>query len=239
MNPLVLSLLASLSTLIGLIFVKKTNKNIITFSFAFASGVMISISIFDLIPESFIKLSIYFKTFPTILLVLIFISLGVIISMLIDKYINNDNNIYRVGVISMIAVIIHNIPEGVATFIAGTIDIELGFTLAISIALHNIPEGIIISLPIYYSTRSLNRAFIYTFIAGISEFLGAIIACIFLKNYIKDFFIGILFSIIAGIMIQVSFYELIPNFINEKSRRAVVGYFIVGFVLMLISIIII
>lgn len=238
MNSLLLSLFASLSTLIGLIFIKCNSKKVISYSFAFASGVMISVSLFDLIPESFYKLSFYFKIFPNILIVLIFIVFGVIISMLIDKYITVDNNIYRVGIISMIAIIMHNIPEGVATFIACNIDIKLGITLATSIALHNIPEGVIVALPIYYSTNSFKRAFIYTFMAGFSEFAGSLVALFFLKDYINNFFIGIILSVIAGIMIQVSIYELIPNFIKEKSRR-VVGYFMVGFIIMLISIFVI
>ena len=238
MNPLILSLCASISTLIGFVMIKCSKKDIIKSSFALASGVMISVSIFDLIPESFIKLNSYFNIIPAILIMFIFFSLGVIISMLIDKYIISDNEIYRVGVISMIAVIIHNIPEGIATYIASNIDIKLGLNLAISIALHNIPEGIIIALPIYYSTKSKSRAFIYTFVAGMSEFIGALFSFIFLKDMINNLFIGIILSIIAGIMIQVSFYELIPNFIKEKSRR-VVGYFLVGFILMLLSIIII
>ena len=238
MNPLILSLCASISTLIGFVMIKCSKKDIIKSSFALASGVMISVSIFDLIPESFIKLNSYFNIIPAILIMFIFFSLGVIISMLIDKYIISDNEIYRVGVISMIAVIIHNIPEGIATYIASNIDIKLGLNLAISIALHNIPEGIIIALPIYYSTKSKSRAFIYTFVAGMSEFIGALFSFFFLKDMINNLFIGIILSIIAGIMIQVSFYELIPNFIKEKSRR-VVGYFLVGFILMLLSIIII
>lgn len=138
----------------------------------------------------------------------------------------------------MIAIIMHNIPEGVATFIACNIDIKLGITLATSIALHNIPEGVIVALPIYYSTNSFKRAFIYTFMAGFSEFAGSLVALFFLKDYINNFFIGIILSVIAGIMIQVSIYELIPNFIKEKSRR-VVGYFMVGFIIMLISIFVI
>ena len=238
MNPLIISLCASISTLIGFVMIKCHKKDIIKSSFALASGVMISVSIFDLIPESFIKLNGYFNIIPAILIMYIFLSLGVIISMLIDKYIISDNEIYRVGVISMIAVIIHNIPEGIATYIASNIDIKLGLNLAISIALHNIPEGIIIALPIYYSTKSKSRAFIYTFIAGMSEFIGSLFSFIFLKDMINNLFIGIMLSIIAGIMIQVSFYELIPNFIKEKSR-SVVGYFIVGFIIMFLSIIII
>ena len=77
--------------------------------------------------------------------------------MLIDYYlpdkpsISSDKKLYKVGFISMIAIILHNIPEGIATFVATNSDITLGISLAIAIAMHNIPEGISISVPIYYS----------------------------------------------------------------------------------------
>lgn len=239
MNPLILSFLASISTIIGLLFIKiKNTKNILCFAFSFASGVMITVSLFDLIPESFIKLNMYFNIFPAIIILLIFFSIGIIISMLIDKYIPSSDQIYRVGVISMIAIIIHNIPEGIATYIAGSVDIKLGINLSLSIALHNIPEGIIIALPIYYSTKSKSRAIIYTTIAGLSEFIGSLFSFLFLKDVVNNLFIGLMLSIIAGIMIQISFYELIPNALKIKSR-GIVGYFILGITVMLLSIILI
>ena len=239
MNPLFISFLASLSTTIGSIIVFfKRNNNILCFSLMFASGVMITVSIFDLIPEAFIKLNSYFNFIPSILLLSIFFCIGIIISSLIDKYVPNNDEIYRVGVINLIAIILHNIPEGIVTYLAGCVDIRLGITLAISIALHNIPEGIAIALPIYYSSNNKLKAIIYTMTAGISEFLGSIIALLFLKNYLTNQFIGLILSIIAGIMIQISFYELIPNALKLKNRRVVV-YFILGAIMMLLSIIII
>lgn len=240
MNPLMLSFLSSLSTMIGsiIIFFRKS-KNILCFSLSFASGVMITVSILDLIPESFIKLNSYFNLFPSILMLGIFFSIGVIISFLIDKYIpDNTDQIYRVGVISLVAIIIHNIPEGIATYIAGSVDIKLGITLAISIALHNIPEGIAVALPIYYSTKSKFKAILYTSIAGLSEFFGALLALMFLKNLINNLFIGMILAIIAGIMFQISMYELLPNALTLKNKKMGI-YFILGTIIMFMSIILI
>ena len=177
--------LAGLSTMIGslLIFYKKKTDNIITTSLAFASGVMMCVSITDLIPESISSLKTNFYVIPSILISLIFIVIGIIISISIDKYLleNKDNNkLYRVGIISMLAIILHNIPEGIATFMASTTDISLGISLAIAIALHNIPEGISISIPIYYATNSRIKALSYTFLSGMSELVGAIITYLFL-----------------------------------------------------------
>lgn len=115
--PFILTSLAGLATLIGIIpiFIKIKNKDyIIAASCAFASGVMICISIFDLIPESIRYLSSSFNSFLVISLCFIFLIIGIIISMLLDNYIdkvNNNSSLFKVGILSMIAIILHNIPE--------------------------------------------------------------------------------------------------------------------------------
>ena len=154
----ILTTLAGLSTLIGTIpiFIKnKTNKIIIS-SLSFAAGVMITVSITDLIPESLNYITKTFKIIPTLLIIGIFISLGIILSMTIDKYINpnREGELYKVGIISMIAIILHNIPEGIITYLSTEKNIKLGISLTIAIALHNIPEGISIAVPIYYGRKS-------------------------------------------------------------------------------------
>ena len=233
---LTLSLIAGLSTIIGSIFIFfKKDKSILLNSFAFAAGVMITVSLIDLIPESFSYLSTYYYPFPALLFVLICFVIGVLISSFIDYYIPENNPIYKIGIISLIAIIMHNIPEGMATFIASNTDIKLGITLTIAIALHNIPEGITIALPIFYSTKSRKRALLYTTIAGLSEFFGALITCIFLKDYITYKFMGYLLAIIAGIMIQISFYELLPEVWKTRQKRGIL-YFLLGSIIMFLSI---
>ena len=233
---LTLSLIAGLSTIIGSIFIFfKKDKSILLNSFAFAAGVMITVSLIDLIPESFSYLSTYYYPFPALLFVLICFVIGVLISSFIDYYIPENNPIYKIGIISLIAIIMHNIPEGMATFIASDTDIKLGITLTIAIALHNIPEGITIALPIFYSTKSRKRALLYTTIAGLSEFFGALITCIFLKDYITYKFMGYLLAIIAGIMIQISFYELLPEVWKARQKRGIL-YFLLGSIIMFLSI---
>ena len=131
--------------------------------------------------------------------------------MLIDYKIPIYERLYKVGIVSMLAIIIHNIPEGIATFIATTSDIDLGLSLALAISFHNIPEGIAIAVPIYYSTKSKKKTLLYTLISALSEPFGALICFIFLKKYITIKMLGILFSMIAGIMLHISICELLPN----------------------------
>lgn len=221
-----------------LIFTKKKNVNIIIASLAFAAGVMTCVSLTDLLPEATNLLLKSFYHIPVILICLIFVVIGILISMGIDKYIpttDNNNKLYRVGLISMLAIILHNIPEGIATFMASNANMKLGISLAIAIAFHNIPEGISISIPIYYSTNSRLKAVGYTFLSGMSELLGAIITYLFLSKFINPIFMGILFSLIAGIMIHISIYELLPASLNYKNKKLTIVFFTIGCIFMLIN----
>lgn len=241
MYSLLVSFFAGLATMFGSVFIffKKTDKRILISSLAFAAGVMICVSFTDLLPSSFNMLNSIYQEFMCVLLMMTFFCLGVVLSMLIDKYLPDNscsnNNLYRVGLISMLAIILHNIPEGIATYMASSTDIKLGITLAIAISLHNIPEGISISVPIYYATSSRLKSLSYTFISGISELFGAVLACLFFSRYINDFFMGCLFSLIAGIMIHISIYELIPTSFSYKKNSITIIFIILGFIFMFFS----
>ena len=237
---LILTSLAGLATLIGIIpiFVKIKNKEyIIASACAFASGVMICISIFDLIPESITYLSNNFNPFLIITLCFIFIVIGIILSMILDNYIDKvskNSSLFKIGILSMIAIILHNIPEGIVTFIVSNKNIMLGISICIAIALHNTPEGISIAIPIYYSTKSKKKAIFYTFLASLSEPFGAILTGLFLINYVNDTILGLLFAFIAGIMIQISSGKLLPTGNNYNKNLSII-FFIIGFIVMLFS----
>ena len=135
----------------------------------------------------------------------------------------------------MLAIIIHNIPEGIATFMATNTNIVLGISLTIAIALHNIPEGISISIPIYYATNSKFKAIFYTFISAVSEPFGALLTYLFLSNYIIDRIMGFLFGVIAGIMIHISMYELLPTSKSYNKLNITYLFFLLGAILMIIN----
>lgn len=237
-----LTTLAGFSTLLGtiLIFFKFKNKNkIIANSLSFAAGVMITVSVLDLVPESIKLLRPTSTPFWTITLSFLFIIIGIVISSLIDYYLPsnsyNNDNLYKVGIISMLAIIIHNIPEGIATFIATNSNVFLGFSLALAIALHNIPEGISISVPIYYATSNKKKALLYTLVSALSEPIGAVLAYLFLSKFINNTILGLLFSLIAGIMLQISFCELLPG--SKKYNINTTFFFILGVLIMIFNLI--
>lgn len=234
-----LTTLAGLSTLIGafVIFISKKKKDsIIIGSLGFASGVMIMVSFSDLIPNSYTLFSNTYSVIVSILLLLIAMNIGVILSKSINKLIpSNNNELYRVGILSMLAIMLHNIPEGIATYITNCSNITLGLSLTIAIAAHNIPEGISISVPIFYATGSKLKAFLYTFISGISELIGAIIAALFLAPFVTDTLMAFLYAIIAGIMIYLSITELLKTSLDYNKKNLTWFYFMIGFIFILIS----
>lgn len=242
-----LSTLAGLATLLGflpLLFNLHNEQNIILKALAFASGVMLTVSFIDLIPESYKLLTIIFKGFPALLLLLIFLVIGIIFSILIDKFLPTNNTdqisnkkLFRLGIVSMLAIIIHNIPEGIATFLSASANQKLGLSLALAISFHNIPEGISIAIPIYFSTKNKKKAFLYTFISGFSEPIGSLIAYLFLAKYMNNFLMSILLSFIAGLMIHISLFELLKESISYQKKKKTIIFFFIGSLFMLISII--
>lgn len=242
MNSIVTSFLmtgiAGLSTMIGIfpIYMKKQKQSvIIPFCLSFAAGVMLCISFSSLIPEAVNLIREIFLVVPTILLTGIFVVLGILFSSFIDSKIEakfSTNSLYKLGLVSVLALIFHNIPEGITTFISSKQDLTLGITLTIGIALHNIPEGISIAAPIYFATKNKKKAIFLTFISGFSELLGAFLAWLFLAPVVTSLGLGFILAIAAGIMIHISIYELLPNAYKYPGHIRLVAAFSIGFLVM-------
>lgn len=235
-----LTFIAGFSTMIGtiLIFFKEKTNRVVIASLSFASGVMLTVSILDLIPEAITLLN--YKSIIEILLITVFMVLGTLLTRKIDKCMpkvdnNSKKGLYRVGIISMFAIIMHNIPEGIATFMTTSTNLSLGLSLTIAIALHNIPEGISIAIPIYYSTGNRKKALFYTFVSAISEPFGALLAFLFLKPFMNDLVMGLLMAVIAGIMSYISFFELLPKSLGYKNKSLSYIFFIIGIIFMTIN----
>lgn len=245
MNEILLSfiitLFAGITTVLGIFPTYVSSKyqdKIICFSLSFSAGVMLTISLISLIPESLNYLSNYLSV-SSVLIVFIFLNIGILLAQRVDKTISQRieiNNLYRLGIVSILALIFHNIPEGVTTFLMSSSDLKLGLSLAFAIALHNIPEGIAIAVPIYYSTFNRKNALFYTLIAGFSEFFGAIFAYFFLSQYLNSFLLAIILSMTSGIMIQISLLELLPNSLEYDGLETVFLGFILGCFVMLFGV---
>ena len=145
----------------------------------------------------------------------------------------------KTGIFAALAIAIHNFPEGLATFIGTLADPTIGITLAIAIAIHNIPEGICVSMPIYHATGSRLQGFLYAFLSGISEPIGALIGWAILEaSDNTPLMFAIMFGVVSGMMIYISIKELLPTAHKYDEKDKVTSWsFIAGMFIMAMSIV--
>ncbi|MGN0144242.1 MAG: ZIP family metal transporter [Clostridium sp.] len=253
MDILIGVLIPFAGTTIGSAFVyvmkKEMNKLLNKALLGFASGVMIAASVWSLIipaldmSENMGKLSFIPAT--------VGISVGILVLLLLDKlvphlHLDSDKpegikaNSVKKTTMLILAVVIHNIPEGMAVGIvfAGCLNqgelitLAGAFALSIGIAIQNIPEGAIISMPLKSQGLSKNRSFVYGSLSGIVEPIGAVLTIMFSSVIIP--LMPYLLAFAAGAMIYVVVEELIPEASDgEHSDVGTIG-FALGFIIMMI-----
>lgn len=224
----ILSIIAGLGTLLGsiFIFIPKLNKReYIPLFLSISATIMLSFSIFDLIPESVTYIRANNLLLKSIFLIITPFILGILVIKILDKCYKENNSLKKIGILSFISLAVHNFPEGIATFLSSMVNIRLGISLSIGIMLHNIPEGICISMPLYQATKSKKKVLLTTLIASLSEPLGAIIAYIFLKNYINNLTISIILLFVSGLMITLSINNIYKEVLGNKK------YMILGIII--------
>ncbi len=259
-----LTIFAGMATGIGSVlafFTKHTNTRFLTFSLGFSAGVMIYVSLVEILPESFHQLSIGFsEKWGSWLSVLSFFG-GIAIIALIDKLIPSYENphemrpieaisqatselakdkskLHRMGILSAVAITIHNFPEGIATFATGLSEPSIAFPIAIAIAIHNIPEGIAVSVPIYYATGNRRKAFRLSFLSGLAEPAGALFAFIliyFFAGGINQMLSGVMLGAVSGIMVYISLDELLPTAEKYGEHHISIYGIISGMAIMAVS----
>lgn len=231
--PLIICTIAGFGTLIGslLVFIPKIDKNgSMSLILGFSGTIMILISILDLLPTSISTIFSSFSIIKSIIISIIAFYLGYLIINILDKKVEKESSLYKVGILSLVGLMLHNFPEGIATFMTSMNNQSLGIKLSIAIMLHNIPEGICICIPIAKSTGSIKKGIGASFIASLAEPLGALIAFIFLHRYINNITIGIILIFVAGIMITLSI-----NSIYKEAKRLEKGKcFLIGIIIAII-----
>jgi zinc transporter, ZIP family len=155
------------------------------------------------------------------------------------KKLDHDRGaLQKMGLLTAAAVALHNFPEGLATFIGALDDTSVGATLAIAIAIHNIPEGIAVAMPIYYGTGDAKKALLWTFLSGIAEPMGALIGYVVLMDHFTDTTFGVVFALVAGMMIYISFSCLLPTaFKYDPENKVSVPFCVLGMLIMGLSIV--
>ncbi len=259
---LLLSLFAGCATGIGsaiAFFARKTNTRFLSFSLGLSAGVMIYISFMELLYEARLALGeITGNVTKGHLITAAAFFGGILIAGIIDKFIPDAENphelhsleemggsqeaahihgLKRMGVITALAIAVHNFPEGIATFVSALESIEIGIAVAIAVAIHNIPEGIAVSVPIYYATSNRKKAFWYSFASGLAEPVGALLAYLLLMPFLSPMLMECTFAIVAGIMIYISLDELLPAAHQYGHSHLVIYGLVAGMAIMALSLI--
>ena len=138
------------------------------------------------------------------------------------------------------AIVLHNIPEGMATYVASFHSVSAGAPLAIAIAIHNIPEGLAVAMPLLYATKNRGRAIGLGALSGMSEPFGALLASLVANENSSTFAFGGMFGLTGGMMVYVCIAELLPAAWSEKqvSREQLTLAFFAGCAVMASSLVI-
>lgn len=188
----------------------------------FSAGLMISIVIFDLIPEA-LNTWDYFG-------VLIFLFLGVLIVYFIDKNTNSiDINMHKkVAFMTALGLILHNFPEGILMGVGFQAGSRLGLKMAIIISIHDIPEGIAVATPLIASKEKKSKTLFYVFLTAVPTLFGVFLG-FYIANISKNF-LSMLLSLASGTMIYVVCAEMIPESRNLGNKITSYFYMIVGII---------
>lgn len=246
-------------------FAKKTNQTFLTISLGFSAGVMLFVSFVDIFPaaqRSFVTAYGDKALYGTIISFFAGMFIIAVIDFLIPEkenpheavlvedmnrqpnvfsgnqtdYASSNKGLDRIGFLVAISVMIHNFPEGLATFAASLQGVEFALPIVVAIALHNIPEGIAVSVPIYQATGSKRKAFWWSLLSGLSEPVGALIGYFILFPFWSPTVEGALMGLTAGIMVYISLDELLPTAERYGKHHYAIGGVVAGMIFMAISI---
>ena len=258
-----LTLFAGLATGIGSLlafFTSRTNTKFLSASLGFSAGVMIYVSLVEIFVKAKDELTYELGATPGYWATLAGFFGGMLLIALIDHFIPSTGNphdvksvedigtgptndeyarLKKMGIFTALAIAIHNFPEGIATFTSALQDPALGVAIAIAVAIHNIPEGIAVSVPMYFATGDRKQAFKLSFLSGLAEPAGAVIAFLILMPFLNGIMFGVIFAAVAGIMVFISVDELLPAAQKFDEAHLSIYGMIAGMAVMAISLVLV
>lgn len=249
--PLILTILAGAATFIGALFAvigQKPSNRALAFSLGFAAGIMLLISLVEILPE-------VLKT-PGISPLLgygMFIA-GLVGYFLLDRLVPHNHahdtetidgspsraKLKRTAILLTLGISLHNFPEGIATFVASSADLDWGIGIAMAVALHNIPEGLAVAAPVYAATNSKSQALFWAGVSGCVEILGGVLAFLVFTESTGPIPMAAVMAVVAGIMVALSVDELMPlarkiDPKNNPSYGVLCGMSVMGFSLVVLQ----
>lgn len=247
--PLFMTIIVGVFILIGsvIFLLSKRNDKIIDFSISMAFGVIISLLCIELFPEAYELLTDNLAFPLNIVSIVFFTFLGIVVLKILDIYIpdhdlesdsveDKKENLYHIGIMASVALILHNLIEGMTIYITASSSLDLGILITIGVGLHNIPMGLIVTSTLYDTTKDKKKTIILLISIALSTFIGGIIMML-LSKFITDVLLGILLCITLGMLIYISLFELIPELRHSKNKKISIVGIIIGILVFLLSVI--
>ena len=245
---LLLTFLVGIFILIGAFIVLKIENNdrLVSFSISMAFGVMLTLVIIELIPESFELLQEEYTKTITFGIILVATILGILLLKVLDYFVPDHelekqtpkakkDNLLHISIVSSIALILHNIIEGMAIYSSALSDLSMGFMISLGVGLHNIPMGMVVASTYYKANNSKKKTIIICSIVAIATFLGGLMMFIFGETFLSNTSLGLLLSITLGMLLYIIFFELFPQIKQTKYKKETILGIVIGIILLLIS----
>ena len=236
---LVLGIFVGIGALLAVL--TKRQAKILDFIMGLAFSLLLMLVLTDLLPEVMNVFGIkYLWAF------IVFVRIGFFLLKLLDYFIPNHHdtkmtkqeeksNIIHIGILSVIALILHNIIEGMAVYSTACKSISLGTTMALGIGLHNVPLGMVITSVFYQAKQKGYTPFLYIFLFALSSFFGGFFLFILHVDVLNDFIVGIFLSLTIGMLLYIIFFELCERIFHTKNKSNTICGMIVGIVLLLFT----
>lgn len=239
LTTLLLGIFIIIGAMIALL-VNKKNK-IIEFSIGLAFGVIMALIITDLLPEIFESLGFHY-----IYIFIIGAIIGYMLLKLLDHFIPDhhehkmtkheaEDNLVHIGVITSVALVLHNIIEGMAVYSSCLSNASLGVALTLGVGFHNIPLGMVITNSFYHSNKNLGKTILSVFLVSLSTFVGGFIMYLFKLTEISPILLGILLSLTLGMLLFIVMDELLPRISDTKNKKVTYWGIGVGITILIIT----
>lgn len=246
---LLYTLLVGLFTVLGTVLILFTNNNkkFVDFSISMAFGVMIMLALFELLPESYEIISQQINAPYNIVVLIIGVIIGIELLKILDKFVpdhdhdhkhdkDHKRNLYHIGVITSVALILHNLIEGITLYNTLLSSLKAGLMMCIGIGLHNIPIGMVITSTFYKKNKSKLKTLFISFGISLSTFVGGL-AAMYLKTLTQNEFLeGVLLAVTLGMIIYITLFELVNQVKEIKNKKIRYGGIAIGIIVLIISI---
>ncbi len=231
MLPFVITILSGLSFFIGYLITKfiKNERKLTIFSVGFSFIIIIGLILFDLLPECI-------ESIKNMWLILLYILIGIVILKSLDLFVpdhhhsNKKDHMEHIGIISFIALFLHNLVEGTGIYATSITNISVGIFMALGVSFHNIPLGIQISSLIKNKREKIMLLCILAF----SSIFGVIFLNIF-NITMSDNILGVLISVTLGMLIYIAFFELLCEIKEHFKDKELRLGLLIGVIILILS----